>query len=379
MIDDEGRPWASGGTALLEREVVLPADTSSPRAARRLLREVLETTGHEDWRDAAELALSEVVTNALLHAHTAVIQVLIVVFEGRLCVEVADDNPLLPVMGGYDPQASTGRGLALVATLARECGVRRLTGGKGKVIWFCIGEPPTAAAVWIVEEGAPDDSPPGTSVVLRRMPPTLWLSARQHHDALLRELALYAAEHTVPVDFAQVDHARHCISDEVLRAVDEAHREGRTRPVLPEGHPSPLPWVPADLDLALGISPNDTESFLALQDALDAAERLAVIGDLLILPGLPEIIAVRDWACEQVVAQLAGSPPPPGPARRTSGSRPRPMVGPPPTSPTGTPRSCATPRAASWRPTTPTGSSPSARRSPPPSAGTPTTSSGAAS
>ncbi len=51
----------------------------------------------------------------------------------------------------------------------------------------------------------------------------------------------------------------------------------------------------------------------ALQDTLDTAERLAVAGKLLIRPGLPEIIAVRDWACEQIVAQLAGSPPTPWP------------------------------------------------------------------
>jgi PAS domain S-box-containing protein len=30
-------------------------------------------------------------------------------------------------------------------------------------------------------------------------------------------------------------------------------------------------------------------------------------------PGLPEIVAVRDWACEQVIAQLAGSPAAPWP------------------------------------------------------------------
>jgi PAS domain S-box-containing protein len=46
---------------------------------------------------------------------------------------------------------------------------------------------------------------------------------------------------------------------------------------------------------------------------LDHGERLAAAGQLLARGGLPEIIAVRDWAAEQVIAQLAGSPPAPWP------------------------------------------------------------------
>ena len=55
------------------------------------------------------------------------------------------------------------------------------------------------------------------------------------------------------------------------------------------------------------------ESYAALQDLLDVAERLAVAGRLLARPGLPEIVAVRDWVCEQIIAQLAGVPPAPWP------------------------------------------------------------------
>jgi PAS domain S-box-containing protein len=54
-------------------------------------------------------------------------------------------------------------------------------------------------------------------------------------------------------------------------------------------------------------------SLLALQDALDGAERLAVADRLLIRPGLPEIIAVRDWVCDTLIAQLAGVDPTPWP------------------------------------------------------------------
>jgi PAS domain-containing protein len=150
----------------------------------------------------------------------------------------------------------------------------------------------------------------GQSVVLRNMPATLWLAARQHHDALLRELALYCATHDdVAVDFVAADTARTGVSECVEAAIAHAQREGVARTPLPPGHPSPLPEVPDELDLTLPVPAEEGRAYAALQDALDQAEDLAVRGLLLARPELPEIVAVRDRACEQVIAQLAGAPP----------------------------------------------------------------------
>jgi PAS domain S-box-containing protein len=82
---------------------------------------------------------------------------------------------------------------------------------------------------------------------------------------------------------------------------------------LPEDHPGDLPWVPDLAALTLAVPPGDVPSFAAMQDTLDLAERLATDGQLLARPGLPEIVALRDWACEQVLAQLGGAPPAPWP------------------------------------------------------------------
>lgn len=306
MTDE--RPWVTR-VALLERDQSLPLDPTSAREARRLVREVLGEAERPEWLDAAELAVSEVVTNAVLHAHTA-IHLWAGVYDDLVCLEVSDGNPVGPVVRHYDAQASTGRGLGLVASLAVDCGVRS-DGAGGKAIWFCIGDKDDslAPAEWDLDDFATTAGDGCRTVRLRSMPPTLWLAAQQHHDALLRELALYVAEHDdCTIDLSQVDRARSLISDAVAHAVAEAQADGRTRPAVPDGHPSPLPWVPENLDLELAVDPTEVGAFLALPDALDLAERLAVTGDLLILPALPEIIAVRDWACEQVVAQVAGSP-----------------------------------------------------------------------
>jgi anti-sigma regulatory factor (Ser/Thr protein kinase) len=312
-------PWAASrgdepdGAALLERHMELQPTLESPREARRLLRQFLLDAGRSDWLDAGELAISEIVTNGSLHGHTPM-ELRLVAYEDRAYVEVRDGNSSMPVQRDYDNEATTGRGMALVSAVTAECGVSSL-GADGKVVWFCLdaGEGRAEAdpfAAWgldEVEEGPVDQEEGTTQVVLASMPATLWISARQHHDAILRELVLHQAQHPdMGVDLAAADDARTAISNALVRAIDEAHATGRARPALPDGHPSPLPWVPEQLDLCLTVPAGGAGGFAALQDVLDVAERLAVAGDLLCRPGLPEIVAVRDWACEQVIAQLSG-------------------------------------------------------------------------
>ena len=307
------------GPALEQREASLGSDLHSASEARRLMRQFLKDIGRHAWADAAELAISEVVTNASLHAHTP-IDIRLSGYVDQVCVEVRDFNSTLPVQRNYDVQATTGRGMSLVAAITLECGVHPLGEG-GKVVWFCVGDPPAASddnvlLEWDVEAW-PEPlaaSSETRRVVLASMPATLWLSARQHHDAILREFVLYCAEHGAPkTDLAAVDKARSTISNALIDALDEAHASGTARPVLPDGHPSPLPWVPDHLDLHVEVPADTAWQFAALQDALDVAEALALEEKLLLRPGLPEIIAVRDWACEQVIAQLSGSPPAPWP------------------------------------------------------------------
>jgi PAS domain S-box-containing protein len=309
-------------------ELRLPPRAESVREARRFLRSLLHAADRERWTDAAELALSEVVTNGVLHAHTE-LTVRLAVLDEVLRVEVSDGNPTLPVQrGGQSAEATTGRGLELVAALTLDCGVRPEP--TGKVVWFIVGdeEPEHPAedellAAWDDTAWEPDGGwepappPDQRQAVLLRMPTTLWLAAREHHQALLRELVLYAAEHEETAallpDLALTDQARHLIWTALLAEIDRSRAEGTARRPVPHGHRTRLPDVPESVDLPLLVTPGLAAAFAALQDALDVGERLAVADRLLVRPGLPEIVAVRDWACEQVVAQLAGVPPAPWP------------------------------------------------------------------
>ena len=309
------------GDVLHERRARLGSELTAPSAARRLVREVLEAADRSEWRDAAELAVSEVVTNAALHAHTE-IDLLLEVLADRVCVEVRDFNPAMPVQREYDDHATTGRGMSLVASITLACGVQSL-GDDGKISWFCVGDEAEEPALdgllgaWdmddLVDEGSAAPAPvEHTDVLLVSMPVTLWLAAREHHDAILRELVLYMAGHPdVQADLAAADEARSRVSSVVAALVDEAQQTGAARPPVPPGHPSPLPWAPEAVDVVIAVPDGRASAFGVLQDVLDLAEELAVGGELLIRPGLPEIVAVRDWACEQVTAQLAGVQPSP--------------------------------------------------------------------
>ena len=297
----------------------------SNRDARRFLRHFLDSNGLDgDIADSAELALSEVVTNAVLHAHTE-FELALQLVDGVLRVAVTDRNPQLPVQRRYADQATTGRGMDLVAAYARDCGVD--AGPDGKTVWFVVDRlPPTAQQheqalldAWVLDlDDAADAADSGSTVVLLSLPPTLWLAAREHHDAVLRELALYVAAHPenapAPDRIALADSARAWISTQLVAQLDRlaasaaiAHR------VLPDGHPSSLPDTPTSLDLEVPVPDHATEAFAALQDVLDVAETLADRGLLLARPGLPEVVAVRDWACEQVISQHSGVLPSPWP------------------------------------------------------------------
>ena len=91
---------------------VLPL-AATPRSAgdaRRFVRGRLADADRDAWSDAASLAASELVTNAVLHAHTEV-ELAVVTAADHVRIEVRDDNPALPAARSYDDHATTGRGL----------------------------------------------------------------------------------------------------------------------------------------------------------------------------------------------------------------------------------------------------------------------------
>ncbi|MET9239318.1 ATP-binding protein [Nonomuraea sp. NPDC003709] len=111
----------------------LTPDLGSVRTARRLTRDKLTDWGFDDQIEVAELLVSELVANALDHAHGQV-HLGFSAENGLLRCEVEDENPQLPTMRTVDLDAERGRGLFLVDTLSGSWGGTPTP--RGKAIWF---------------------------------------------------------------------------------------------------------------------------------------------------------------------------------------------------------------------------------------------------
>ncbi|MFD7298935.1 SpoIIE family protein phosphatase [Streptomyces sp. NPDC059897] len=109
-----------------------PEPAEVPRA-RALVTEQLGQWGLLGIADAAELIVSELVTNAVRHARGGPVQ-LRLVRSGTLLCEVEDTEHALPTLLNAGPGDEFGRGLRVVARLSRAWGTSRTA--TGKTVWF---------------------------------------------------------------------------------------------------------------------------------------------------------------------------------------------------------------------------------------------------
>ena len=132
--------------------VPLPAAARSARAARDLVARACLDWGCSSQIGAATLIVSELVTNAVLHAGTD-LWVSVARSGSRLRLAVHDNNDLLPTPRVPDPTHVSGRGMLLVAAVSQSWGAVRTTTG-GKVVW---------AVLDTASDGGASRTPSGTS------------------------------------------------------------------------------------------------------------------------------------------------------------------------------------------------------------------------
>ena len=114
----------------------LPAEPASVPAARRFVRGALNDWGLDAVLDDAVLVMSELITNAVLHAQGQLTVRLRTASGGSVRLEVQDGSTRLPRLRGYGNDATTGRGLRMVADLSAEWGVEPMS--VGKRVWARI-------------------------------------------------------------------------------------------------------------------------------------------------------------------------------------------------------------------------------------------------
>ena len=118
--------------------VLLPSDASAAGRARRIVAAALPNPEQQEARDVAALLVSELVTNSVVHAASAV--ELEVAVDGAVVtvrVRDADTGPLVMRAGGGSELDEGGRGLLLVDRLADAWGTEHHAGRK--TVWFRLG------------------------------------------------------------------------------------------------------------------------------------------------------------------------------------------------------------------------------------------------
>jgi anti-sigma regulatory factor (Ser/Thr protein kinase) len=288
-------------------ERVLPPQPASVGEARRAVRALLAAAGRDDLTDTAELLVSEVVTNALLHAGTDI--VLRATLDGTtLRVEVGDGSPHLPVRRRYGATSGTGRGLLMLEQLVDDWGVSRQ--GDGKTVWFLLGRgdldpvlraEPDAAAPGHRSEG------PTVQVRLRNVPLLLHAAWQEHAEALLREFLLASLDDEGDVDAIEV-HAR-CtdaiavVSEQIPR-IDVDVQPDRLMAGATE------PNVSRE-ELELPVPAASVPHFETLDRTIESSLDLSRTGRTLTPPTQPEVQVFRRWLCEEVLGQAVGADPRP--------------------------------------------------------------------
>ncbi|HXH79624.1 ATP-binding protein [Nocardioides sp.] len=278
-------------------QLTLPPEAQTVGRARRAVREALCGTGDAELRDSAVLAVSELVTNAVVHAGTDVC-VRIVANGAAVRVEVEDGSRHLPVMRGWSASAGTGRGILIVEEHVDRLSVTRTE--HGKVVWFEIGQMPEGHSRLEVTTAPPVDT---VEVTLLDVPLLMHWAWQEHAATLLREYLLL----TLEVDPQALDH--HACASAALSTLSEQ---------LPVPH---LPTDPGAL-MASSVEPGVTAAQVVLHlpssslrefEVLDntLARALVAARDGLLLgpPTQPEISEMRGWLCSEIAGQARGARP----------------------------------------------------------------------
>lgn len=242
--------------------------------------------------ETAELLVSEVVTNAVVHAATDIEVSVTMLDDGGVRVEVSDGSPHLPARRQYALTAGTGRGMQLVDELADRAGTTPAP--PGKTVWFEVSPPRDVAQgahEHLTGGSVADPDADVVPVELRDVPLCVHEAWREQAQALLRDYLLA----TVDAPDGQAEVTRHAACSAAITLLGEhipasGGDSGSASVVVP---------VPREL----------VSDFAVLDQTLDRALDRAAEGLLLAPATEAETRAFRRWVCREVRRQARGHTP----------------------------------------------------------------------
>ena len=300
------------------------AGTDAVVAARRWAGSELETLDLGHLADDVELLVSELVTNAVIHARTGARLHVAPLGQG-VRVEVHDDVPdRVPVASGtgllellelddvddlsgglsaLDAETMTGRGMMLVSALAERWGVD--VSPASKAVWADVATGIDDAelvdpAPTIDEE--PVAPPPVSGHVVRipGVPVRLVLTAAAQLDDLVRELGVTTLPSSLPQDTLDVADrflGMTAMVRDPFRAAARAAVERRERL----------------LEVSFPVGPDGVAALRGFLAVIEQITDLSIRGELLCLAPPPEVMEFRRWAVDEIARQVAGGAPLPCP------------------------------------------------------------------
>ncbi|MCW2847543.1 MAG: ATP-binding protein [Marmoricola sp.] len=300
---------------LSKRSLVLPASPPSVKLARSWVSKVLEEIGREDLVDAAQLGVSELVTNALIHSQPPLsVRVRGTVDHPR--IEVVDSSPVPPQRAPVAPEiedvdefnmTTFGRGLDLVAMMSRRWGSDLAHDGRSKSVWF---EPSGLAKYESHLEGEIFDFDPdllgdedvseGPRMPMRLLgvPAKLFGEMRRYHFEVRRELRLLAM--TAPDDYP--------LATQITEIFVQADRERRSSAGI-----SRLDKAIADgsdsIDLDYHVPASTPTTMARIRDLLSEVYRALSQEHLLSLRPPDLIVELETWYFTEFERQGVGEKP----------------------------------------------------------------------
>jgi len=291
------------------------------RLARSWVSKVLEEIGREDLVDAAQLGVSELVTNALIHSQPPLsVRVRGTIDHPR--IEVVDSSPVPPQRPAVAPEpedvddfnlTTFGRGLDLVAMMSRRWGSDLAHDGRSKSVWF---EPSEQAHFEYYLEGEIFDfdlefaesnalaEGPRIPLVLLGVPARLFGEMRRYAFEVRRELRLLAM--TAPDDYP--------LATEITEIFVQVDRERRSSTGI-----SRLDQAIADglesVDLEYHVPISTPTTMARIRDLLDEVYRALSQEHLLALRPPDVLVDLQTWYFTEF-------------ERQGNGEEPRPWTGP---------------------------------------------------
>ncbi len=283
------------------QKIELPSDVASCSVARRFVQDSLAQAA-DDLRANAALLVSEVVTNAVLHASGPGLTVEVQQKGSAYRIAVSDGSGTPPTEKGYRTDDATGRGLHLLDCLAAAWGWKRT--GIGKVVWFDLPVPLDGYLSSGTERKSYDDPyPNGTPVALLDAPIQKMIRTAAHYDALYREFRL----------ILELDPShRQAVPGRLLSLIDALGAS-----FLGFGRSAEEVWDTAvrknreTVDMHFRIPSEAGPAVVRYNQLLDDADDYCQRAELLTIAPTDEALAVRRWAFGQVVCQCRGEPPTP--------------------------------------------------------------------